>query len=241
MICSDLPFEHIHGAHLHRGDNSEAFALPPGAAVITDPPYGTGHYSTDTEPHLERFFAMLPTSTFAVFGYPEKLIEWSMQLERCPDEWVTWWPSNAALKTAQRKANISRESECIAIWGESLRQVKQERTSEGAKLAHTNGHSVDKSYAVVGDVWTFPSPGLGFNSRLRNHPNEKPVELMERLVLLLTNEGDVVVDPFMGSGTTGVACANLGRLFVGFEIDGNYFDVACDRIRAAYAQQRLFG
>jgi DNA modification methylase len=49
-----------------------------------------------------------------------------------------------------------------------------------------------------------------------------------------------VLDPFMGSGTTGVACANLGRKFIGIEIEERYFDTACERIAAAYAQQRLF-
>jgi site-specific DNA-methyltransferase (adenine-specific) len=50
----------------------------------------------------------------------------------------------------------------------------------------------------------------------------------------------VVLDPYMGSGTTGVAAANLGRRFVGVELERQYFDVACERIEAAYSQQRLF-
>jgi DNA modification methylase len=49
-----------------------------------------------------------------------------------------------------------------------------------------------------------------------------------------------ILDPFMGSGTTGVACANLGRKFIGIEIERKYFDIACERIAAAYAQGRLF-
>jgi site-specific DNA-methyltransferase (adenine-specific) len=58
------------------------------------------------------------------------------------------------------------------------------------------------------------------------HPFQKPVSLMERLVRIYTNPGDVVLDPFMGSGTTGVACANTGRGFVGVEIDKEVFDIA---------------
>ncbi len=50
----------------------------------------------------------------------------------------------------------------------------------------------------------------------------------------------LILDPFMGSGTTGVACANLGRKFIGIEIELKYFDIACERIAAAYAQGRLF-
>lgn len=69
------------------------------------------------------------------------------------------------------------------------------------------------------------------------HPTEKPVPLMEIIVGWTFG---VVVDPFMGSGTTGVACANLGRKFIGIEIERKYFDIACKRIDAAYAQGRLF-
>lgn len=71
----------------------------------------------------------------------------------------------------------------------------------------------------------------------RCHPTQKPVALMEWCVE--KTEG-TVLDPFMGSGTTGVACANLGRKFIGIEIEPKYFDIACERIEAAYAQGRLF-
>jgi site-specific DNA-methyltransferase (adenine-specific) len=72
------------------------------------------------------------------------------------------------------------------------------------------------------------------------HPTTKPRRLMEELVSLFMNPGELVLDPFMGSGTTGVACANLGRRFVGVEIDRGYFDIACGRIAAAQSQARLF-
>jgi site-specific DNA-methyltransferase (adenine-specific) len=74
----------------------------------------------------------------------------------------------------------------------------------------------------------------------RSHPNEKPIGLVERFVRASTLPGETVLDPFMGSGTTGVACANLGRKFIGIEIEPKYFDIACERIRAAQAQHRLF-
>lgn len=72
------------------------------------------------------------------------------------------------------------------------------------------------------------------------HQTQKPLLLMERLVVDFTNADESVLDPFMGSGTTGVACANLGRKFIGIEIEERYFDIACERIQAAYAQLRLF-
>ena len=69
------------------------------------------------------------------------------------------------------------------------------------------------------------------------HPTQKPIRLINRLVQRV---GFSVLDPFMGSGTTGVACMNLGRKFIGIEIEEKYFNIACERIRAAQAQGRLF-
>jgi site-specific DNA-methyltransferase (adenine-specific) len=66
------------------------------------------------------------------------------------------------------------------------------------------------------------------------HPTEKPVPLCERLILDASDADDVVLDPFAGSGTTGVACANTGRMFIGIERDEGYFQIAEERIRTAY-------
>lgn len=71
------------------------------------------------------------------------------------------------------------------------------------------------------------------------HPCPKPVGFMAQWVKRVSLEGSVV-DCFMGSGTTGVACAQLGRSFIGIERETKYFDIACRRIEAAYAQGRLF-
>lgn len=72
----------------------------------------------------------------------------------------------------------------------------------------------------------------------KQHPTQKPLALMRWCLKWI--DGGVTLDPFMGSGTTGVACADLGRKFVGMEIEEKYFDIACERITAAYAQGRLF-
>ena len=71
------------------------------------------------------------------------------------------------------------------------------------------------------------------------HPTQKPLRLME-WCLSFVADAQTILDPFMGSGTTGVACANLGRKFIGIEISEKYFDIACSRIDAAYRQGRLF-
>lgn len=64
------------------------------------------------------------------------------------------------------------------------------------------------------------------------HPNQKPLNLMEELITILSAEGQTILDPFMGSGSTGVACKNLNRKFIGIELDENYFKIAQDRISA---------
>lgn len=70
------------------------------------------------------------------------------------------------------------------------------------------------------------------------HPTQKPLRLMEWCLGFSPN--GVTLDPFMGSGTTGVACMNLGRTFIGIEREPKYFDIACERIKAAQDQLRLF-
>lgn len=73
----------------------------------------------------------------------------------------------------------------------------------------------------------------------KQHPTQKPVELMEWCIERAGNPA-VVLDPMMGSGTTGVACMNLGRKFIGIEIERKYFDIACERIENAQRQLRMF-
>ena len=70
--------------------------------------------------------------------------------------------------------------------------------------------------------------------RSKIHPTEKPLKLFKYLIETSTNEGDLVLDCCMGSGTTGVACANTNRKFIGIELDNNYFDIASKRIEEAY-------
>ena len=83
--------------------------------------------------------------------------------------------------------------------------------------------------------WSFPK---GQNDS--GHPTGKPLGLYEAFVSDFTDAGETILDPFMGSGTTGVACMNLGRQFIGIEIEPKYFEIACERIDQAQRQGRLF-
>ena len=82
----------------------------------------------------------------------------------------------------------------------------------------------------------YPDTILRFaNEAKQEHPTQKPVDLLEYLIKTYTNEGETVLDFTMGSGTTGVACINTGRNFIGIELDKGYFDIAQKRIQAAQA------
>ena len=74
---------------------------------------------------------------------------------------------------------------------------------------------------------------------MHGHNTAKPVDLLSYLIRTYTNPGDIVLDNCMGSGSTGVACVNTGRQFVGIEKDGHYYEVACKRIREAEEKKEL--
>lgn len=86
----------------------------------------------------------------------------------------------------------------------------------------------------------YESNGLMGRREDRVHPTQKPVDVMRWCVNHLSPDSQAILDPFMGSGTTGVVCAKLGRKFIGIEIDASYFDIACKRIEDAYRQPDLF-
>lgn len=112
------------------------------------------------------------------------------------------------------------------------------------------GREFRKSHELILHGWRADTPifsdGVGradvlrcapVASEMRTHPAEKPVALIRDLLRVC---GEIVLDPFMGSGTTGVACMNLGRKFIGIEIEPKYYEIACERIENAQRQQRMF-
>ena len=93
---------------------------------------------------------------------------------------------------------------------------------------YTTGHLKDG--VAISDVWDISA--LPHNSKEKvDHPTQKPIKLIERIVLMSSNENDTVLDFTMGSGTTAVVCMNTNRKFVGIELDKKYFDIALDRIK----------
>ena len=124
---------------------------------------------------------------------------------------IRWKKTNAMPRNRDRRFITDNE---VAVWA-----VKKggkwtfNRLSDTYEIPEIVGGLTPKSEKIEG-----------------GHPTQKPVYVMKWLIERLTNEGDVVLDPFMGSGTTGVACKNLNRKFIGVELDENYYNIAYNRI-----------
>jgi len=205
--------------------------------VITDPPYGTGKYKLDDDSSVIE--KLSPWHRKAVFGYPETLVRWCMQFG-VPDEWVTWWPTNKFGGRCGK--NLPRTSEAIAIWGELYEKPTRKRIGAVKKCQeyHEEKYGYEqKPDAYDYDVWRDAAPGMAFHSHLRLHPNEKPVSVMVKLVKLCSVEGETILDPYMGSGTTGIACLKSNRNFVGIEKDPEHFKTACARLERECNQGAL--
>lgn len=86
---------------------------------------------------------------------------------------------------------------------------------------------------TISDGRRYPKDVLSITPEHGLHPTQKPVALCEYLIKTYTNEGNIVLDNCMGSGTTGVACINTNRKFIGIELDKGYYDIACKRIKEA--------
>jgi site-specific DNA-methyltransferase (adenine-specific) len=128
----------------------------------------------------------------------------------------------------QRRTLVWTKPNPPVLNGQHLFLSSQELGFYGKTSGAWFGGSCVRSY------WHGPTP------MDREHPTQKPLPLMHWCVQHTVPPAGVCLDPFMGSGTTGVASANLGRAFVGIEREPTYFDIACRRIEAAYKQPRLF-
>ena len=108
--------------------------------------------------------------------------------------------------------------------------VKKDDVGNGCYGSQEKGASYDSTERYPKSIQLF-SNGLMKQKSL--HPTQKPVELLEYLIKTYTNEGEVVLDSCMGSGSTCVAAVNTGRHYIGFELDEKYFDIACQRLDEA--------
>jgi len=216
--------EVIGNATLYLGDCLEILpTLPKVDAVITDPPYGIG---------VDRSMAKVSGTQYGKAAAPKSHYEGSGwdDVEMSPEQAVAirgiskhqilWGGNYYGLPRAR----------CWLVWDKQ----NGDNAFADCELAWTN---LDKPVRKFSWMW---NGMLRQGGEPRNgHPTQKPIALMEWCIKQV-GDAPIVLDPFMGSGTTGVACMNLGRKFIGIEIEPKYFDIACERITNAQRQERLF-
>ena len=140
------------------------------------------------------------------------------------------WEEGACLPTPEQVQRMRGVLPLGADFDEALAAAWESRDSAVLKARAETGKRAAKAL----DVLTFPPPSQ------RDHPTQKPVPLIAQLLEISLPAGGYVLDCFMGSGTTGVACASGKYQFIGIEREAKYFDIACSRIEQAQAQAQLF-
>lgn len=214
------------GVILYCGDCREILpTLGGGMAVVSDPPYGIAfaHGGNDK-------------SGIGKGAYATKFAKVAIEGDAGPfdptpmlaagDEFILWGGNHFADRLPA--------SACWLIWD---KRAASQHSNDFAdcEIAWTSGRSVARIFRHQWDGMMKASE----RGIQRVHPTQKPVALMEWCLRRTTPE-KAVLDPYMGSGTTGVACVRLGRRFVGIEINPGFFDVACRRIGDELKQGRLF-
>ena len=204
---------------LHLGDCLEVMRSMPDKsvdAVITDPPYGIDYVlNWQKNNKYDRFAEMKQDFE------PAQFLDYDTVLLFGANHYSEKLPNGCWLCWDKRKGGASDKvfgSVFELAWYKSINtnaKTKMIRVAHGGYL-NADGHGVK-----------------------REHPTQKPISLMVRILEFLTNQNDTILDPFMGSGTTGVACVQTGRNFIGIEIDPTYFAIAEKRIAEAQKQPRL--
>ena len=218
--------EIIGSARLILGDCREVLPTLSGVdACVTDPPYGIGFdYASyeDTQDNLRGLIDTVIKPAIALF----------------PRVCVT--PGQTQVSLYPRAAWI-----CSVVWDTTGSFGHCGYSQWMPVLIYgkdVSGFGRNGDGCLKSDVIRFTGgAGVGFQRKGdEQHPCPKPENVMNALVSRFTERGESVLDPFMGSGTTGVACARLGRRFIGIEIEPKYFDIARRRIEQAQRQADLF-
>ena len=213
-------------------------------AIITDPPYGTTACKWDSVIPFELMWEQLnriikPNGAIVLFG--SEPFSSALRMSNIKNYKYDWkWDKGRGVGhlNAKKRPMMQTEDVCVfyskqAPYNPQMRDREKPRKSKnnatqqvyGKTQSCFNGKTLDKKYPV--NIVEFSKSA---HSDMLLHPTQKPVALMEYLIKTYTNEGETVLDFTMGSGTTGVACKQLGRNFIGIEKDEKYFNIAKDRI-----------
>jgi len=212
--------------------------------ILTDLPYGTTACSWDSIIPLdklwEQYNRVVKENAAMVFtaSQPFTTILASSNIKNFRYEWI--WQKPQGTNPMNAKIMPLKSHENILVFYKTKPTYNPQMTKGtpyGGFKSETStiGEVYGKAKSVHRDNpegTRYPKTILSFKQEKGLHPTQKPVSLMEYLIKTYTNEGDVVLDSTMGSGTTGVACVNTSRKFIGIEKDPKYFQIAYDRIFA---------
>jgi site-specific DNA-methyltransferase (adenine-specific) len=247
--------KHIDTNLIHGECLEEMAKLPDGCVdmVMTDPPYGTTACKWDSVIPLEPMWEQLkrlikPNGAIVMTAsqpFTTTLIASNMKMFKyC---WV--WEKEQGTNQFLAKIQPMKKHEDILVYGRGKVLYNPQFTTgkriisvrdRQARIDPITGVSLKPTeYDNKGK--RFPTTVIQVNRELvgRFHPTQKPVALMEYLIKTYTNEGETVLDFTMGSGTTGVACSNLNREFIGIERDDKYFEIAKNRIGKAQVDKPM--
>ncbi len=246
------------------GDCLERMAdIPAGSVdlVLTDPPYGTTACKWDAvipfEPMWEQVRRVLKRNGAAVFTASQPFTSALVMSNAAWFKYQWVWRKNTPSGMSFAKYQPMRDHEDIPVFCDGKHVYNKQPTKSkitdrklgrpnrrGSARAEVYGGICNDDHrdAILGEIVN-PRTVLEFDVHPRSkgtvHPTQKPVALMEYLIRTYTNEDETVLDFTMGSGTTGVACVNAGRNFIGIERDENYFKIAQDRIASAQSPFKL--
>ena len=216
-------------------------------AIITDPPYGTTACKWDSVIDFDLMWLRLnklikPNGAIVLFGSePFSSALRMSNIKNYKYDWV--WEKNLKTGNLNAKRMPMGGHELVHIFAKkspTYNPQKRKRTNEvksgNKKNSKTSVYGsqkeeyTDNQSDLINPDTIIKNIKCVHNSSGKVHPTQKPVALMEYLIKTYTNENELVLDFTMGSGTTGVACKNLNRNFIGIELDSNYFDIAKGRI-----------
>ena len=195
--------------------------------ILTDQPYGTTACKWDSVIPFDEMWKRLnkltnPNSPIVLFGSePFSSALRMSNIKNYKYDWVWEKPQGVNPLLAKKQPLYNPQFEC----GKPYKVTKDKKE----RLCEINNH-IFKETTTVNEGKRYPKRILKFKRETGLHPTQKPVALLEYLIKTYTNEGDLVLDFTMGSGSTGVACMNLNRKFIGIELDEKYFDIAKNRI-----------
>jgi len=213
---------------LYQGDCLEIMpTLGKVDAVVTDPPYGIGEAAGKAKTRTSGLTSKKRNPDRYRRDYGSQ--QWD---NKTADDEIAF-----AISVAQNSIVFGGNyydlppTSCWLIWD----KLNGETDFADCEMAWTN---LPKAVRRIKFLWN----GCMRRERSikRQHPTQKPIGVMKWCIEHLPANANTILDPFMGSGTTGVACVKLGRKFIGIELDPEYFDIACKRIEQAYTQPDMF-